>query len=92
MGRLKSMYESVRSRVEMADVGFFLLRVVALAGTVAWLLVAPVSRETVSVFLRIAAFFVGYGLLIYALLFLRFPRKGRSTGSRFSSISFSSTS
>src|SRR4030065_932449 len=75
MTTLKCRYEAVRNGVEIADVGFFLLRVVALAGAVAWLLVAQVPPETVSTFLRIVAFFVAYGLLIYALLFIRFDRK-----------------
>src|SRR4030065_2656848 len=75
MTTLKCRYEAVRNGVEIADVGFFLLRVVALAGAVAWLLVAQVPPETVSTFLRILAFFVAYGLLIYALLFIRFDRK-----------------
>src|SRR3989304_6909987 len=75
MTTLKFRYGAVRNGVEIADVGFFLLRVVALAGAVAWLLVAQVPPETVSTFLRILAFFAVYGLLIYALLFIRFDRK-----------------
>ena len=75
MTTLKFRYDAVRNGVEIADVGFFLLRVVALAGAVAWLLVAQVPPETVSTFLRILAFFAVYGLLIYALLFIRFDRK-----------------
>src|SRR4030043_549103 len=75
MTTLKFRYDAVRNGVAIADVGFFFLRVVALAGAVAWLLVAQVPPETVSTFLRIVAFFVAYGLLIYALLFIRFDRK-----------------
>jgi len=73
---LKSRYESFRNGIDFADVGFFLLRIVVLAGAVAWILVAPVSRETASTFLRISVFFVSYGLLIYTLLFFRVDRKG----------------
>jgi signal transduction histidine kinase len=69
MSLLRSRFDSVRSGFEMADAGFLGLRIAALAGTVAWLLVAPVPAETAAAFLRIAAFFVFYGLLIYALLF-----------------------
>src|SRR5512145_239132 len=72
---LKDRYESVRSGFEIADIGFFVLRLIALAGTVGWLLVAPVPRETVSTFLWIAGFFLSYGVLGYALLFFRFDRK-----------------
>jgi signal transduction histidine kinase len=72
---LKARYESVRRDFEIADIGFFLLRIIALAGTVGWLLVAPVPRETVSTFLRIAGFFLAYCLLVYTLLFFRFDRK-----------------
>jgi signal transduction histidine kinase len=72
---LKARYESVRSGFEIADIGFFLLRIIALSGTVGWLLVAPVPRETVSTFLRIAGFFLAYCVLVYALLFFRFDRK-----------------
>ena len=75
MPTLKARYESVRSGLEIADIGFFALRIVALAGCIAWLLVAPVPRETEGTFLRIAAFFVAYGLLIYTLLLFRFDRK-----------------
>ena len=75
MSFLRSRYESIRSDVEIADIGFFSLRVIALAGTVAWLLATHASRETVTTFLRISLFFVAYGLLIYALLFYRFDRK-----------------
>ena len=75
MSTLKARYESVRSGFEIADVGFFVLRIIALAGTVGWLLVAPVPRETVSTFLWIAGFFFSYCLLVYTLLFFRFDRK-----------------
>ena len=75
MSTLKARYESVRSGFEIADIGFFALRVIALAGTIGWLLVAPVPRETVSSFLWIAVFFLSYCILGYALLFFRFDRK-----------------
>ncbi len=75
MPTLKARYESVRSGLEIADIGFFVLRLIALAGTVGWLLVAPVPRETVSTFLRIAGFFLSYCVLGYALLFFRFDSK-----------------
>lgn len=75
MPTLKSRYESVRSGFEIADIGFFVLRIIALSGTVVWLLVAPVPRETVSTFLWIAGFFLTYCLLVYTLLFFRFDRK-----------------
>lgn len=75
MSTLKARYESVRSGFEVADIGFFVLRIVALSGTVGWLLVAPVPRETVSTFLWIAGFFLTYCVLVYTLLFFRFDRK-----------------
>ena len=75
MPTLKARYESVRSGFEIADIGFFLLRLIALAGTVGWFLVAPIPPETVSIFLWIAGFFLSYGVLGYTLLFLRFDRK-----------------
>jgi len=75
MSTLKARYESVRSGLEIADIGFFVLRLIALAGTVGWLLVAPVPRETVSTFQRIAGFFLFYCVLGYALLIFRFDRK-----------------
>jgi Na+-translocating ferredoxin:NAD+ oxidoreductase RnfA subunit len=75
MPTLKARYESVRRGFEIADIGFFVLRIIALAGTVAWLLAAPVPRETESTFLRIAGFFLVYCVLVYALLFFRFDRK-----------------
>ncbi len=67
MSFLKSRYESIRSGAEIADIGFFLLRIVALAGAIAWLVATRASRETVATFLWISLFFVAYGLLIYAL-------------------------
>ncbi|MGZ8473796.1 MAG: histidine kinase dimerization/phospho-acceptor domain-containing protein, partial [Candidatus Deferrimicrobiaceae bacterium] len=75
MSSLKARYETVRSGFEIADLGFFLLRLIALAGTIGWLLVAPVPRETVSTFLWIAGFFLSYCVLGYGLLFFRFDRK-----------------
>jgi len=75
MPTLKARYEAVRREFEMADTGFFILRIIALSGTVGWLLVAPVPPETVSTFLRIAGFFLVYCVLVYALLFIRFDRK-----------------
>lgn len=75
MSFLKSRYESIRSGAEIADIGFFLLRIVALAGAIAWLVATSASRETAATFLRISLFFVAYGLLIYALLLYRFERK-----------------
>ncbi len=75
MTTLSSRYESVRRDLEIADAGFCLLRIAALAGIVFWLLAAPVPPESVPVFVRIAAFFVLYGLFLYALLFFRFDRK-----------------
>jgi signal transduction histidine kinase len=75
MADRESRYESVRKNLEVADAGFFVLRVIALAGTVAWLLAAAPPRDTVSSFLRIAAFFLAYNVLLYALLVYRFDRK-----------------
>jgi signal transduction histidine kinase len=75
MSTLKARYESVRSGFEIADIGFLFLRIIALSGTVGWLLVAPVPGETVSTFLRIAGFFLSYCVLMYTLLFFRFDRK-----------------
>jgi signal transduction histidine kinase len=75
MSTLKARYDSVRSGFEIADIGFLVLRVIALSGTVGWLLVAPVPRETVSTFLWIAGFFLFYLVVGYALLFFRFDRK-----------------
>src|SRR5512134_1520080 len=75
MSTLKARYESVRTGFEIADVGFFVLRIIALSGTVGWLLVAPVPRETVPTFLRVAGFFLSYCALGYTLLFFRFDRK-----------------
>src|SRR3970040_1994618 len=70
MSTLKARYESVRSGFEIADIGFFLLRLIALAA-----LVRSVPPETVSTFLWIAGFFLSYGVSGYTLLFLRFDRK-----------------
>jgi len=75
MPDVKSRYEAVRSGFEVADIGFFVLRIIALSGTVGWLLVAPVPGETVSTFLWIAGFFLAYCVLVYTLLFFRFDRK-----------------
>ena len=75
MPTLKARYESVRSGFEIADIGFFVLRIIALAGTVAGSS-SPRSRgKPCRTFLRIAAFFLAYCLLVYTLLFFRFDRK-----------------
>jgi len=75
MPTLKARFESVRRGFEIADAGFLVLRVIALFGTIGWLIVAPVSRDTASTFPRIAAFFLAYCVSVYALLFFRFDRK-----------------
>ena len=75
MSTLKVRYEFVRTSFEIADIGFFALRIIALVGTLGWILVAPVTLETVSSFLWIAVFFLSYCVLAYALLFFRFDRK-----------------
>lgn len=73
--RWKSRLEAVRATFELADTGFLLLRVIVLAGTVAWLALAPIPPATVRTFLWIAVFFVSYGLLLYAFLWVRFEEK-----------------
>ena len=75
MTTLKARYESVRSGLEIADIGFLALRGIALAGTVGWFLLAPGPRDSTSIFLWIAGFFLAYCASGYALLFFRFDRK-----------------
>jgi len=92
MSTLKTRYESVRSSFEIADIGFLALRVIALAGTVGWLLVAPVPRETVSSFLRIADSSSPTAYWATPSCFSDSTGRGTSTGSFYCSILRSSIS
>ncbi len=64
-------WDAIRKEIEAADVGFLLLRVVALAGIPAWILFEEISPERAGAFYGIAAYFIAYCVFLYALLFLR---------------------
>ena len=75
-GPLESRWSAIRDRIEIADVGFFLLRIAALAGSFGWVLLAGISAESARAFLWISLYFVAYNLVLYLLLFsLGYPRK-----------------
>ncbi len=66
---------AMRREIELADIGFLLLRVVTLPGVFVWLFLEHESLEKLGIYYRIAAYFAAYGLLLYLLLFLRPARK-----------------
>lgn len=72
---LQRRWGAMRREIEFADIGFFLLRAVTLPGVLAWLFLAHESLEKLGVYYGITAYFAGYGLLLYLLLFLRPKRK-----------------
>jgi signal transduction histidine kinase len=73
---LESRWSAVRDRIEIADVGFLLLRIAALAGNFGWVLFAEMSPEGVRAFLWISVYFLAYNLALYLLLFfLAYSRK-----------------
>lgn len=72
---LERRWEAIPDRIEIADVGFFLLRIAALAGNFGWLLFAGMSAEGARAFLRIAFYFIAYNLVLYLLFFLGRPGK-----------------
>jgi signal transduction histidine kinase len=72
---LDRRWRAIRGRVEIADVGFLLLRIAALAGNVGWLLFARMDAEDARAFLAIAFYFIAYNLVLYILLFAAFERK-----------------
>lgn len=72
---LESRWSSIRDRMEIADIGFFLLRIAALAGNFGWLLFARMSAEGARAFLWISIYFLTYNLILYLLLFLAPARK-----------------
>lgn len=72
---LKKRCGAMRREADFADVGFLLLRVVALLGMFAWLFLAEEAEEALRVYYGIAAYFAAYGLLLYLILFLRPARK-----------------
>jgi signal transduction histidine kinase len=75
VGTLAGRWSAIRDRIEIADVGFLLLRITALAGNVGWLLFVGMSAEAARAFLRTSLYFIAYNLVLYLLLFLAFERK-----------------
>ena len=76
-GPLKVRWTTLRSEFDLADVGFLLLRAVALLGIFAWLYLSGVPRGRLGIYYGISGYFVAYGFLLYLLLFLR-PREKRA--------------
>jgi signal transduction histidine kinase len=74
---LESRWKAIRERIEIADVGFFLLRVTALAGNFAWLLFAGLSPEQARAFQWITLYFVAYNVALYLLLLSFAPTRKR---------------
>ncbi len=72
---LRTRLDAMRREADLADIGFFLLRIVTLPGILAWLFLDRESPERLAVYWRIAAYFAAYGFLLYLLLFLRPARK-----------------
>lgn len=65
----------IRAGLEIADVGFLLLRVAAVGGNYAWLLLSHVPAGEAGAFISIIRYFIVYSLLLYLVLFLDFERK-----------------
>ena len=76
-GPLKMRWTALRGAFDLADIGFLLLRVVALLGIFAWLYLAGVPRERLGIYYAVCGYFVAYGVVLYLLLFLR-PREKRA--------------
>jgi signal transduction histidine kinase len=74
-GTLARRWNAIRDRIEIADIGFLLLRIAALAGNIGWLLFAGMSAEAARAFLWTSLYFIAYNLVLYVLLFLAFERK-----------------
>ncbi|NJD61324.1 MAG: sensor histidine kinase [Deltaproteobacteria bacterium] len=74
---LESRWSTIRDRTEIADVGFFLLRVTALAGNFGWLLITELSAERARTFHWIILYFIAYNLVLYLLLISIAPARKR---------------
>jgi signal transduction histidine kinase len=72
---VRKRWGKIRTDVEIADVGFLLLRAAALGGIYGWLFLSDIPKDEVRIFLWISRYFIAYSLFIYLLLFLRFERK-----------------
>jgi hypothetical protein len=72
---LGKRWETLKSDVEIADVGFLFLRVAAPAGNYAWLLLSGIPEGEARIFHWIIRYFIVYTLLLYLLLFLLPERK-----------------
>ncbi len=65
----------IKDRLDVADVGFLILRAITLAGTLSWLFLSDTPQGEAKVFLRIMVYFSTYSLFLYLLLFLKFGKK-----------------
>lgn len=74
-GSLERRWGTIRDRIEIADVGFFLLRVAALGGNIGWLIFAGMPAESARAFFWISLYFIAYNLVLYLFLFLAPARK-----------------
>jgi signal transduction histidine kinase len=74
---LESRWSAIRDRTEIADVGFLLLRVAALAGNFGWLFFGGLPAESARAFLWISLYFIAYNLILYTLLFFLAPARKR---------------
>ncbi len=66
----ESRWNAIRDQIEIADIGFFLLRIIALAGSLGWVLFAGMSEDSARAFLRISVYFIAYNLVLYLFLYL----------------------
>ena len=66
---ISRQWDTVRSRMEYADIAFVVLRAVILWGGGGWLLFTDVSKQTLGYMISLLVFFVIYSIFIYILLF-----------------------
>ncbi|MBI4654400.1 MAG: GHKL domain-containing protein [Nitrospirae bacterium] len=73
--KLKGRYEKVKLYIERADIIFFVLRVVVLAGGIAWLIFSDISQSSARDVTNLFIYFTVYSIFIYLLLFISSIRK-----------------
>ncbi|GBE35130.1 sporulation kinase E [bacterium BMS3Bbin06] len=74
-GVFKEKWERIKRETEIADLGFLILRVIALVGGYGWLVFSNIPEENIGVFSLILKYFIAYCFLIYLFLFLNFRKK-----------------
>ena len=73
--KLKTLWDKAKSRIEMTDRAFVILRIIIFAGGIGWLFFADISGETFQSVRSIFTYFLLYSIAIYIWLFIAPEKK-----------------